>query len=159
MCQFNWKIEWRSSKKKKFFRKINECERFELIKVKKDPKIIAKAIKYIDMSVFNKNEDGIVNACLDKEIYKRKVSYYNKLTQNIKEILATLINEISITLLLPSECEEMTIHTKGYETVLFNIIPSCQFLKKVTLPVFAREFCSGNCPRLKVTMKCYLKIR
>ena len=37
--------------------------------------------------------------------------------------------------------------------------PSCPFLKKVTLPVFAREFCSGNCPRLKVTMKCYLKIR
>ena len=35
---------------------------------------------------------------------------------------------------------------------------TCPFLKKVTLPVFAREFCSGNCPRLKVTMKCYLKI-
>ena len=27
--------------------------------------------------------------------------------------------------------------------------PSCPYLKKVTLPVFAREFCSGNFPEIK----------
>lgn len=98
--------------------------------LKKDPKIKAQTTKCIDISVFNKTENGIINVNLDKEKYERKANYNISITNNIKEILVTLINEVSLTLLLHPECEEITIHTQGYVTVPFIIIPQS---KKVTI--------------------------